>query len=621
MGLLLTLAAFQAAGQAPQNDGVIAGKVMRPGGVEGISQAEILLAGPLSNSAFNAATQNPLMLAEIAESPSDAAARFIDNARGTVSPLLFRTTSAGDGSFTFRDLAPGQYVVRAQREGYLGDVSAATGIFLNAASASVTIAAGSAPPEVRLVMVRGSTISGRVRDINGQPAPSRMVTVYQIGYDDGREILVPVASRATDDRGEYRVFWVAPGDYYLASTIAISGTVPVPILQRAAQPRTFFPKAIDARSSTMLAVREGLDFTGADIELRPPSTFRVSGRIVSPSSTRPGSQVSTPPTLYLLPVDSTQLAEAAIPAFANSATTPGLFEIQGVQPGTYDLVASFRDDTGRSFPARVRIDVGSENLEGVTLSVIPGVEVRARVLLDGNFVAAPLRVAPPRTVTIQPVNTPGIEGPIVPPQPTVIVSSIIGVVPLVQLRSREIYSAPFDQYVGPSVTSDPSGVFVFPNVPQGLYSVVASGVPHGVFVADIQAGGISIYDNGLVVGDRAPGMIDVILKSGAVSIEGTVRDSSGKSVNAATVVLVPSPSRRRNPWFYRTIRVTASGEFTLNNVAPGEYKVFAWESVANGAYMNSGFLSKYEARGLSVNLMPGGNRSFDLTAIPSTESR
>ena len=605
IGLLLAISGIQAAGRVPQNDGVISGRVVRVGGVEGVPQAEILLAGPLTTTAVNAANQNPLMLAEIAEGSSSALARH---------------TSASDGSFVFRDLAPGQYMVRAQRDGFLGDVSAVTGTFLNAASASVTIAAGVATPEVRLAMMRGATISGRVRDSNGQPVPSRTVTAFQIGYRDGREILVPVTSRATDDRGEYRLFWVGPGDYYLGATVTAGPSTPI-LLQRSAVLRTFYPNVSDARSAAVITVTEGLEFTGADIELRPPSTFKVAGRLVSSLPARDGQQTATASTFFLFPIDLTHLLEGAVPASANAATTPGLFEIQGVRPGTYDLVATVPDNTGRPFPGRVRIDVGSQDLEGVTLAINPGVEVKARVMLDGKFVEAPLSVAPPRNVSILPVLTPG--GAIAPPapQPSVTVSSVPGVVPIVQLRSREINPSPFDSYVGPSVTSDPSGVFVYPGVPQGVYSVVASGVPDGVYVADIRAGGIGIYDDGLIVGDRAPEMIDVILNSGAVSIQGTVRDAEARAVTSATVVLVPAPARRKNPMLYRTMRVSGNGEFKLNNVPPGQYKLFAWETIPNGAYMNAAFLSKHEARGLSVNLLTGGNLSFDLTVIPASDTR
>ena len=530
---------------------------------------------------MNAATQNPLMLVEIAE--------------GSSAPFI-NAISANDGSFTFRDLPPGRYMVRAQREGFIGNISVNTGTPMNAASAPVTIVAGGAPAEVRLGMIRGATISGRVHDSDGQPAPSRAVTAFQVGYRNGREILVPVAFRVTDDLGEYRVFWVAPGTYYLGVTLAPAPSASMFMLQRTAQPRTFYPNAPDARSSTVLTITEGMDFTGADIELRPPATFKVSGR----------TEGATPGTFYLLHQDLTQLSEESVPTFTNSSTTPGVFEIQGVRPGTYDLSATAYNDTGAPFPARVRIEVGSQDLDGVTVPSTPGVEVRVRVMLDGNFIAAPLPTLPPRDVSILPVTA---------PQPAVFVSSVPGVVPLVQLRSREIYPAPFDSYVGPSVTSDPSGVFVFPNVPQGIYSVVASGVPQGAYVADIQAGSISIYDEGLVVGDRAPAMIDVILKSGALSIGGTVRDAAGKAVTSGTVVLVPSPTRRKNSRLYRTIRVNANGEFRLNNIAPGQYRIFAWETIANSAYMNATFLAKYEALGLSVNLVAGGNRSFDLTLI------
>jgi len=66
----------------------------------------------------------------------------------------------------------------------------------------------------------------------------------------------------------------------------------------------------------------------------------------------------------------------------------------------------------------------------------------------------------------------------------------------------------------------------------------------------------------------------------------------------------------------KSVRVDAGGEFRLSGVAPGEYKLFAWENLPNGAYRNAAFLAKHESRGLSVNLVPGGNLDFDLMVIP-----
>jgi hypothetical protein len=72
---------------------------------------------------------------------------------------------------------------------------------------------------------------------------------------------------------------------------------------------------------------------------------------------------------------------------------------------------------------------------------------------------------------------------------------------------------------------------------------------------------------------------------------------------------------------YRTIRADRNGEFSMNNVAPGEYKVFAWESVPNTAYMNASFMEKYESRGRTITISQGSNLNFDVTVIPAEQAR
>ena len=83
----------------------------------------------------------------------------------------------------------------------------------------------------------------------------------------------------------------------------------------------------------------------------------------------------------------------------------------------------------------------------------------------------------------------------------------------------------------------------------------------------------------------------------------------------ATVVLVPPPARRDNRGLYRTVTSDPSGRFTMRNVAPGEYTLFAWDGVTNGAQFNAGFLSKYESRGRRVAVNEKSTASEQLTVI------
>ena len=62
-------------------------------------------------------------------------------------------------------------------------------------------------------------------------------------------------------------------------------------------------------------------------------------------------------------------------------------------------------------------------------------------------------------------------------------------------------------------------------------------------------------------------------------------------------MMVPAPQRRQNLAWYKTATSNAVGRFSISGLAPGEYKLFAWERSPETAYMDSAFLAKYEERG------------------------
>jgi Carboxypeptidase regulatory-like domain len=98
-----------------------------------------------------------------------------------------------------------------------------------------------------------------------------------------------------------------------------------------------------------------------------------------------------------------------------------------------------------------------------------------------------------------------------------------------------------------------------------------------------------------------------------------VKDAQGKALANATVVVVPPPDRRQNRALYRTATTDATGSFAIRSLAPGNYKVFAWQNVTNGAYYNPRFLEKYEDRGQPVNLDSRATVKSALVAIPAEQ--
>jgi hypothetical protein len=85
----------------------------------------------------------------------------------------------------------------------------------------------------------------------------------------------------------------------------------------------------------------------------------------------------------------------------------------------------------------------------------------------------------------------------------------------------------------------------------------------------------------------------------------------------ATVVLVPDTFLRQRSTLYKTVTTDSEGRFHFETIAPGDYKVFAWEDVDRGAWEDPNFLRQIEARGRPLALRDGGTEVVQIAVIPS----
>ena len=86
--------------------------------------------------------------------------------------------------------------------------------------------------------------------------------------------------------------------------------------------------------------------------------------------------------------------------------------------------------------------------------------------------------------------------------------------------------------------------------------------------------------------------------------------------SGATVVLVPEPEpRREQRSWYKMVRSDPSGQFSMAGLAPGEYRLFGWVNVQDGAWMNAEFLKPIESQGRRVTVTEGTTTAADLIVI------
>jgi hypothetical protein len=111
------------------------------------------------------------------------------------------------------------------------------------------------------------------------------------------------------------------------------------------------------------------------------------------------------------------------------------------------------------------------------------------------------------------------------------------------------------------------------------------------------------------------GQLDILVSMNAGSLDGIVLDNTQKPFQDATVVLVPDAPRRQRFDLYHAVGSDASGRFRLNGLAPGNYRIFAWDDVPADAWQDPDFLRTYEDRGRPVAITEGSNQNLELRLI------
>ena len=137
-----------------------------------------------------------------------------------------------------------------------------------------------------------------------------------------------------------------------------------------------------------------------------------------------------------------------------------------------------------------------------------------------------------------------------------------------------------------------------------------------MYLADVRQNAQSVFDAGFDVNSGNTASLEIILGTGAGTVSGVVVDGPMRVVPGATVVLVPETRRRNNRALFVSAISDPSGRFALRGIAPGAYKVFAWESIPTLAHVNAAFKAKHEDRGKLVHVGQKATVSAELTIIP-----
>jgi carboxypeptidase family protein len=492
----------------------------------------------------------------------------------TASAPSFPLSTDTDAQGHFRlQLAPGSYRLWVERNGFARQVYGA----LSPAGEGTGLALGPGQELQRLMfrMVPLGAVAGHVFDEDGEPLQNVGIQVLRFSYAGGHRQLLSVAGASSNDRGEYRVFGLPAAWYLLLASPpgapmsrAYEGGALVPEVQDAYS-ALYYPGVLDVDSASVIALPEGGDLADVDFRLRRVRTATVRGRLISPFGRFSAGQIQV--VLAHNEGDSASYSGRASAAI-DSAT--GRFEVHGVAPGSYLLVASQLNGAhvagGR---VAVELSAGSPPQELIA-ALTPAFEITGVVEVEG----APRGAIPGLIVRLAPA-----EGLALGPRPWSKAGS--------------------------------DGSIRLAGVTPGPWTLIIDSLPEGLWLKTASFGDNEIVAGELNVKEGAAGQLRITLAGNGAQILGTVT-VQGQPCRA-TVVLAPAASELRMA--HQMYRVTNTGErgtFSLKSLRPGSYKLFAFQEIEPFTWFDPELLKTVEALGNPVSVSEGEVVLRDLVAIP-----
>ena len=485
---------------------------------------------------------------------------------------VYSALSDSDGRFTIKDVSAGQYAFSARHTGYVDQRYQSHG---DENGVMLSLKSGQQVNDVIFRMILASVITGRVSDEDGEPMAGIQVVALRRPNEDEmeenswrsrREELRPVAGGQTDDRGQYRLYGLKPGEYYIR---AVDEFMP-PMMNLPTDEwvvreslgsqyaPVYYPGVTQMSQSQAVPVGAGEE-AQIDFTMRRTKTVEVSGRVIGadgkPTSDAYVNLDEYPPSEYSV-------------GHGASPDEKGQFTIRGVPPGTYLVMAEERSSgsEGSGYHARQKIEVSTDNIDSVMLALGRGVKVSGRVTVAGG------------TVHFERL--------------------------FITLMSRE------DESPGGWARVKKDGSFDVSDIPEGTFTFDLGGLEEGWYVKSARKGPDNILDDGLHIEKGEGGhTIQVVLSKSSAELDGSV-SQDGHALIGARVHLTPDPETAYNRVRMRSSTTDQNGQFTFSGIAPGRYKVLAKSSDTQGA--KPAVSDSHE-----VNLSEHDHKTVALTALPS----
>jgi hypothetical protein len=496
--------------------------------------------------------------------------------------VRFNSSTVTDelGQYEFGHLPAGRYIVVASKNSFVTMAYGQTAP--GGSSRPVIVKEREKANNIDITLLSGSVITGRVLDEFGDPAVNARVTLLHAQFTQGQRRLLPSGGATTNDVGEFRIFGLTPGEYYLSATMSpnplpnISGT-PQTTNDHNGYAPTYYAGTPFASAAERLTLAPGQVRSDISMSLVPTRLGSVSGFAVDAQG-RP---------MMAGNVSAIARGEQTTGGGSGRIRPDGTFLIQNLPPGEYllrtgaaPLVAPGASASDLSAPevSVANVAVNGDDLTGVRVSpLLPATGV-GRLVFDDQAAAQSLTPALIRisAQTVSPQDAIGVS-----PAPTPVKDDLT-----------------FELKVPPARAS------------------LRVGVPQPWQVKSIWLNGVDVTDAGILfnAGEDVSG-IEIDLTDRAQTVAGTVVNARGDTIASYVVVLFPQErSRWVSAWnrFVAIGRADAEGNFKVTSLPPGDYYAMALDHVDPTRWQDPEFLQTLTPEATRFSIGDGETKTLYL---------
>lgn len=488
-----------------------------------------------------------------------------------------------EGRYTVSNLPAGRYSINFMKGGFANMSYGQKRP--NQPGKSVDMADGQKMENLDVALIRGGVIAGRIVDDFGEPIVDARVQVLQLRWFNGRRRLMGGGrGNQTNDRGEYRIWGLGPGDYYVSATSTDRLMFFEP--QAAAlDPSdssgfalTYYPGTPNVEEAQKVTVGGGQEASNVDFALVTTRVVRVSG-IAMASDGRPMSSAM----VMMFPRGGMEMGGMMMPMAARTGAD-GSFVILSVPPGEYQVQARSerrrpRADGGEEV-AQGTVSVGAEDVKNVMLVATRGVRVSGRIVFEGSTPTAEvkdrLRVFMPSADAEGPVMAMGPAG---------------------------------DAQVSPEGTFDLRGI-------SGRRSFAVSAGPPWV-MKSARVGGTDVLDSGYEFGKEDVSNVEIVLTSRSPTLTGSVTGENNSPISDYVVLAYSTNEESWQraagsaPRSFSIGRPDQNGTYKVNGLRPGAYYVVAVAEMPE-ELGNPDLFKALKDRAKQVRLQEGETERLDL---------